>query len=263
MVGQGELIESIESHSLDTLPHSLLLIGEPGCGKHTLAQELGDHYRIGVVDMTDNLTLEAIQGMYLEPYPHFYVVDMNRVTEKSQNTILKFLEEPCMNAYLILLATSRSILLDTVMNRCVPYEFRPYARNELMQFLDFSENVEVLLDYCNTPGQVLKADAKAIPDLIKLCDNIISNVGKARFPNIFRVSDRLDVDDKGEGHDLSLFHNVLMSRLLDGYAKTHDRRLYLMYNEASKSLKALNCLKYNKRNLMDSLMIALWGIGRQ
>lgn len=262
MVGQARLISEIEGNQLSELPHSILLIGEPGCGKHTLAQELGDHYRIGVVDITDSLTLDTIQGIYVEPFPHFYVVDMNKVNERGQNVLLKFLEEPCRNAYILLLATSRSILLDTVANRCVPYEFQPYTRNELLQFLDFEENVEILLEYCHTPGQVLKADAKSLPDLVALCDNIIANIGKARYPNIFRIPDRIDVEDKGEGFDPFLFHNVLMSRLMDAYCRSQDGRLFRMYDEVSKSLKALNCLKYNKRSLLDSLVIALWGIGR-
>lgn len=253
MIGQTTLIEELKSYSIATLPHSMLFLGEKGCGKHTLVKELEKYFKIDAIDISDSLELETIQNITTCSNSHFYIIDMNKVNEKQQNVILKFLEEPTSYTYIILLSTSKSILLDTIINRCVSYEFEPYTTQQLMQFLSFEEGVEILVDYCHTPGQVLSTSIEKIKNLIELCDNIAKNVGKARFPNIFKISSRVIKEEI----DLDLFYNVLLERLLRLFKETNNIAYRDMYNITSDTLKKHNDTRLNQELLIDSLVMQL------
>ena len=40
MIGQQELVNKFNSYTLETLPHTILLLGDRGCGKHLLVKVL-------------------------------------------------------------------------------------------------------------------------------------------------------------------------------------------------------------------------------
>lgn len=49
----------------------------------------------------------------------FIIEDAHRMNEQAQNALLKVLEEPPKNVVFILLVTSKTMLLDTIISRCV------------------------------------------------------------------------------------------------------------------------------------------------
>ncbi len=54
-----------------------------------------------------------------EPGPSFYaVVDADRLTTQASNALLKTLEEPGLNQFLVLLAKTTSAVLPTILSRC-------------------------------------------------------------------------------------------------------------------------------------------------
>ena len=256
MIGQAKLLAKLKSYSLATLPHSILLLGEQGCGKHTLVKELEKHYKMSAIDISESLELETLQDINTCANSHFYIIDMNKINEKQQNVILKFLEEPTSNTYIVLLSTSKSILLETIINRCVVFEFAPYSSNELMQFLPFEEGVEVLVEYCHTPGQVLSTSIEKIKSLVDFCDNIAQNVGKARFPNIFKISTKFNKEDENS-FDVDLFYNVLLERLYRSFSETQNVVYKDMYNITSSALKKHNDSRLNQELIIDSLVMEL------
>lgn len=260
MVGQTSLIAKLKSYSIDTLPHSLLFVGDLGCGKHSLANLLSVHYNLDLVDITDSINLETIQDIYLCTVPRFYLIDANRITEKQQNIILKFLEEPTKNIYIILICTSKSILLETILNRCLAFEFVPYSKEELLQFLDFESDVEKLLYYCNTPGQLLSTNLKEVNSLIELSDNIVNNINKTRYSNIFKIIERLDVSNNV---NLNLFFRVLLDRIFLKIKDDTSKRYISMYKETSNTLKKLADLRFNREALMQNFLSKLWSVSRE
>lgn len=256
MIGQKELVAKLKSYSIATLPHTILLVGERGCGKHTLIKELETFYNMSAFDITETISFESIQEIMNNPVNHFYVIDMTKVNEKQQNIILKFLEEPSRTTYIILTTTSKSILLDTVINRCATFEFAPYSKDELMQFLPFTDNIEMLVEYCHTPGQINSTSVSAVNELIELSDNIINNIGKARFPNILKIS------QKCKGLDIDLLYQVLMERLVSKFKQDSTMLYRDMYLATSQYLKKHNDPRLNQEMLIDSLMIELRAIAR-
>ena len=43
MIGQKRLLNVIDNYTIDTFPRSVILIGDQGCGKHTLVNYISEN----------------------------------------------------------------------------------------------------------------------------------------------------------------------------------------------------------------------------
>ena len=135
------------------IPHAILIEGEKGTGRHTLARYIaqsavcaeknppcgkcrsctlfkaGTHPDVVSVSPEDgkkNIAVSQIRELrsnaYIKPQIascRVFVIDMaDTMNEQSQNALLKVLEEPPGAAVFILVAESKAALLDTVLSRC-------------------------------------------------------------------------------------------------------------------------------------------------
>lgn len=136
------------------LPHAILIEGDLGTGRHTLADfisaaavcssdntpcgdckncslhKAGSHPDISVTAPEEgkkNIAVAQIRALKSEAYikPHMascrvFIIDYaDTLNEQSQNALLKVLEEPPGNAVFILIAESKASLLETIISRCV------------------------------------------------------------------------------------------------------------------------------------------------
>lgn len=135
------------------LPHAVIIEGERGTGRHTLADfiaraalcfgedapcgecrsctlsKAGTHPDISVTSAESgkkNITVDRIRALRSEAYvkPHIasgrvFIIDgADTMNEQAQNALLKVLEEPPGEVYFILVSESKSALLNTVISRC-------------------------------------------------------------------------------------------------------------------------------------------------
>ena len=127
MIGQVNLLKKLNSYTIDNFPHSSLILGEEGSGKHTLSMYIKDNIlKLPLLDITENISDEYIDMIYRNPNPSIYLINMSKMMEKEQNILLKFIEEPLQNAFIILLCENVNNLLNTIYNRCVVFEMELY-----------------------------------------------------------------------------------------------------------------------------------------
>ena len=79
--GLDYLTSKFDSYTLDTLPHSILIIGKEGSGKHVISKYLSDKFNLNLLDISDNLSDELIDNIYRDVSPRFYLVDLRKITE--------------------------------------------------------------------------------------------------------------------------------------------------------------------------------------
>ncbi len=261
MVGQKKLLDKFNSYSLTTLPHSILLVGDGGCGKHTLIKEFASKFEVEVVDISSNISLELIEEISNVVVPTIYIIDSSKITEKNQNALLKFLEEPSMYAYIFILTTSKSILLNTIINRCVVFEFAPYTKEELKTFLGKED--ESILDICTTPGQVQSLHITKLGELKQLCNTIITKIGKANYSNTLSIVKKINLKDEYDKFDINVFFNTLLNEILSAYSNSQDVKLFEMYNLVLSSKKKLRDSRLNKELFMENFLTSMWEFTRQ
>ena len=142
------------------LPHAIIIEGEQGLGKHTLAEflaaaavcgkedapctvcknchlaEIHSHPDIAVTSPEEgkkNIAVAQIRALKNEAFvkPHsaekrvFIIDGADTMNEQSQNALLKVLEEPPGDIVFILITESKAALLETIISRCVTFSLSP------------------------------------------------------------------------------------------------------------------------------------------
>ena len=95
----------------------------------------------------------------LEEGPRFFIFeDGDSLNTSSSNAILKFVEEPVDDIYIIFLVENLSSLLDTIISRCVLLKFKPldkdHVKNKLLEEGFEEEVLDVVLEYTQKEDKV-------------------------------------------------------------------------------------------------------------
>lgn len=216
IIGQDRLLDRIDLLDFDSVPRTLLINGLcEGAGEHLVASYIAEHLRLPVDEITDKLSAELISDIYLKPEPVVYIIDTVKLSIKDQNVILKFIEEPLKNAYVILLCDNIYDLIPTVLNRCVVWTLDSYTPDTLATFVKDNKDKQVL-SIATTPGQVLAYAEYDIDEMLKRADYIVSNMHRASFNNMLKLVDDVAFkDDDKDKFNFSAWVNVLEHTISD------------------------------------------------
>ena len=253
VIGQQKLKNYFSRLTFLEIPHSLLFIGEEGCGKKFFVENLSNaHYGITFKNITTQLDGEFILNTYTETKPLIYLIELDKVDIKKQNVILKFIEEPPVYAKVILTTSHLNQVIPTLINRCQCFTFEPYSLEELSMF----SKDDGLLDYCSTPGQILSYKGINIKDIADYCLKIVEKISSSNKGNLFAISDKIAFKDEKEKYDLDLFVKVLMQKFRDAcvydVSKSKSYRLIADYDALRKQNAS-----FNQRALFETLLLDL------
>ena len=87
--------------------------------------------------------------------------DVERLSIKSSNALLKIIEEPPTNDYFILIDNQQNNLIETISSRCLKSKIylKKEERNKIINYLIEKNNIPSIIDFVNndiTPGLFLK-----------------------------------------------------------------------------------------------------------
>jgi DNA polymerase III subunit delta' len=199
-VGNTKIIERLRAKlKQERFPHGLIFSGPEGVGKHTCALmlakalnctnaqpgdfcnecsscrkiEAGTHPDVTTITVEEEATQIKIAQIrqflaHLELHPlegrnKIFIIDpANLLSAEAANALLKGLEEPPENSFLILVTVNVHELLLTVRSRCQVYNFTPLALDEIR---GHSVTDELAVRWCQ--GSIGRARALDIPRLKK------------------------------------------------------------------------------------------------
>lgn len=252
IIGQNLLVDKINKNNLDSFPHSLILLGEKGSGKHLICDYISDHLAIELVDITESISFETISDIYIDPNPKIYMIDGTSLTEKKENILLKFIEEPPINSFIIILSESFSQIIPTIVNRCQIWFLSPYTRDELREFTDD----ERLLDIVKTPGQALKLKNQDVDSIILLCNTIIEKISSANYANTLTIVDKFNLDNDDSKFDIDCFIQCMlyisMLRLKSCVNSEEFSKLKQTYIRTNNLHNTLHIPHINIRNALEN-----------
>lgn len=138
--------------SCKKVPNSLLFYGPEGVGKSLFAEELAKKlmypnetrkifpdlylfYPEGKMHTIDSMR-SLIEQSSLSPYDAeskvFIIQDAEMMQPVAANALLKTLEEPLLNTFIILITGNKEELIPTIVSRCFKIKFNPLTDEEII-----------------------------------------------------------------------------------------------------------------------------------
>lgn len=210
IVNQDRILDYINSKSIDTLPKTILLEGKSGSGRHTIAKYIADKFNLIINDISECITLDTINEAYLKIEPYLYIIDCNKLSNKNENTLLKFLEEPLKNSFIILITENKYSLINTIVNRCFLITLKPYSKECLKSFITNTEYTDEILGICETPGDVITLQNYDISALFDFCIKIFDKIHIASYANTLSISDKIAFKSEKDKYDVNIFWRILL-----------------------------------------------------
>ena len=218
LIGNERLESSVKAFiTAGRIPHAVIIEGERGVGKHTLAEYLthaaicvgnnppcsecnschlakvGSHPDIEIIApesgkkfISVNQIRELRRKAYIKAHisnRRVFIIDSAQsMNEAAQNAILKILEEPPAGVIFILIVPSRTELLETIVSRCVTLTVSvpeyELSKKYLLEKFDFkAENVENILR--QTAGNIGRA-----LELLTGEENDVATAAAMKFVNL-------------------------------------------------------------------------------
>jgi DNA polymerase-3 subunit delta' len=177
IIGHESIIQHLQNAiSSHKVSHAYILHGEEGMGKKLLAtafaktlqcEEGGilscdrckscmqadtsnhpdimwvthEKVSIGVDDIRLQINADIQVKPYNSPYKIYIIDDADKLTEQAQNALLKTIEEPPEYAIVLLLVSNISVILPTILSRCVLLNLKPVDKLAIKEFLMGQQHV--------------------------------------------------------------------------------------------------------------------------
>ena len=259
MLGQDKLLNTINSYTLLTFPKTSMFLGEVGCGKHTLLDYVSKKFNLETLNITDKISNDYLDDLRISSAKRICYIETSSLSIQNQNTILKFIEEPTENIWIILLCDDKSKLLDTVVNRCIIFEFEKYSIEMLRKFN--TSDSDLIYELCTTPGQIKTAIESDLDGLRELCEKIVTKVSTAMYANVLTIVNKINLKDEYDKFDLKLFFKMLILVSYDNYVKTNSDSSYLVYNKVKEYVTRYEKdSRLNLQSLLEDMLSELWKI---
>lgn len=261
MKGQDKLVNQIKSLiENNKMPHSILLIGPEGCGKKTLCREITEEMHLELFEIDDKIDAEFIAKTREKQAFVLYSINSSSQDIKAQNLLLKLLEEPCKNVFIILRATSTLNLLNTIQNRCIQFNFSGYAKDILRNFITTNNSAsQLLLEISNTPGDIMKMQNMPLSDMYELADKMFNKMHGANYANSLSILNRIAFKNEQNLFDPGVFLRVLCYYLRESCIANRSysftKLLTILNDFIQNSLKP----NINRRYLWEASITKLWG----
>lgn len=269
IIGQKKLVSILSTYTLSSMPSTILLLGEKGCGKTTIANKLANNLGIDLVAVDDKTTAEDLIDYAQYPITRLYWIDLTQVTEKGQNKFLKFIEEPSSTMKVVLGAESEVGILPTILNRCLKLTFEAYTEEELKCFSWAPQNADPLVyRFCNTPGKLNElGNSDTFATILQLCENMLKQFPRLRT---FDYSDALCVVNKistkkeeNNKYDFNLFLEILAYSAFEKFKTTGDEFSFEVYRYTIEQRQKIINKFINKEAFMLNFINHLWEVAHE
>lgn len=259
IIGQDKLLNKINSYDIDTFPHSIILEGLEGSGKHSICNYIAEHLGLELVNIDSNLNAEEMENLISTNTPSLYVVDVTKTILKYQSSVLKIIEEPLPNTFFVCLCHNKHCVLPTLLNRCDVWTLETYNEAQLRKIAGIeSESLvgEIALALFHTPGQVKRALQHPLDKIYQLAIDILNRAGTVSIPNMLSIADKIAFKDEKNKFDLDIFVRALEVEAYNRVADSSEDRWVAAYNLVSHLPRRLDfCI--SKQRTLEGFLIEL------
>jgi replication-associated recombination protein RarA len=258
IIGQTKLLTRIATYySMGYLPKTLMFIGPTGCGKHTIARYVAEQFKLDFVEIEESVSAQELEEYMHKTIDTLYLVNLNKFTEKQQNSLLKSIEEPSKSMYFILIANSEAGVLNTILNRSIKYHLEPYTKEQIEQITNTIVN-DLAFKIFQTPGKLLNLTEQSFNDVMNLANTVVHNINRATYPNALVVSTKINYKDLYNKIDFDLFFDAVEYFALEDFKNTNNNQSLIVFNITNKFKQYATQANLIKETLMLNYLTTLW-----
>ena len=270
MIGQARLLTTIDELIFtEKFPRFSIIIGPEGSGKKTLTYEIAktlDCQRAFIEPKVDAVR-EMIHNAYSVGDTTLYVILDGFMSESAKNAMLKICEETPKNAYICMLVTDISTVLDTLRSRAGIYFMQPYTPEEILEYANVvdSKQEDIVVDLCETPGDVDKLYSAGVEKFYEFVEKVVDNIANVSPANALKIATNIDVKgDNPDKYDMKLFLRAFKSVCGEEMKKCvaeNDTEGQMWYSTgikvATNTLNQMNVTGINKGALLDIFILTI------
>lgn len=254
MIGQVELKEKLNSQIVNsTFPRCSIIVGQRGSGKRTLAKYIADELKAQCV-ITDGKIDEVRQVIKLANSSHtktvYVFADADKMSNNAENALLKLLEEPPNNAYIIVTVQAEEKLLPTIRSRGVIYHMQPYTPNEIIEY--HGEANDIIKQVCETPGDVDLLVRSGIDTVYSYAELVADNIGEVTGANALKIGSKIAFKDEEDKIDILTFFKTFLGVCYNRIDTQYAEWILITLN----SMQQLTIKGVNKSMLFDDWVLS-------
>lgn len=244
VIGQQRLLTILNKYEIATLPKTLLFVGPHGCGKQHIAHYLAAKLGLPIKVLDKDISADDLADYTFSTIKTVYLINLDDFTEKQQNILLKFIEEPSDTVFVILTTSAPARVLDTIQNRCIRHNFENYSVEELTQILNKSVDPK-MLDIFKTPGKLKMLTERSFVDTLSLANMIVTGKRPANYAQFLTIITQVNFKD--------LYDKVDLHLLLD--AVEYVAFMDFVQNSSEQSKRILDITVVFKQHATQSTLI--------
>ena len=235
MIGQKINLEILKTCAdNDCFPRFIIITGEKGSGKKTLANYIAKNLLRAIKIEPGNgveAVREAIANSYRCAGTTVYVFpDADKMSTQAKNAMLKITEEPPRQAYFIMTVESMNNTLGTLKSRGTEIQMESYSQAELASLIDNpNDNDELALQIATNPGQLGELRALDVKAFYDFCEKVLDNIASVTGVNAFKIGNNFKFKDDGDGYDPILFFECIKLICMNRAQKTQSYKEILAY----------------------------------
>lgn len=264
MIGQKQLIKQIDSLIEIGFPQFVVITGDKGSGKKTIAEYIAS--KVSKIHWTlEENKIANIRQMIEMSYNNYQstlciIPEGDTLSNAAQNAILKIVEEPPKNTYFIMTVQDINYVLPTIKSRAFILAMEPYTRAEIKEYS--KEDNELYEEVCSTPGECDLLQSMDIDEFVDFVDKVVDNLGESSTANILKITNNMAFKEEDKGYDLKMFFKVFIHECmtLDFKEKGHECKRLKMSIKTSKYLQKLRIKGINKSFLFTDWIIEMRGL---
>lgn len=236
MIGQKQVLKQIDNLIEKGFPRFVVITGQRGQGKTELANyifhKLDEYYstpepdnRGGIYMLEIGIKIDEIREMiemaYKQTEPIIYLIqNADKMSINAQNSLLKLVEEPPQQAFIIMELQQIENTLETIKSRCQEIKIEQYNEKDIQEMinkinpvLDATER-RMISKVAQNYYQIEMLVRYGIRPFYDYVDKVYNNIYKVQSANSFKIAEKLDLKDTGEGYDLEMFWNMYIYRCI-------------------------------------------------
>ena len=254
--------EKLLNRYLNNYPKASLIISMSDRDKQEFVSKVAEHLRVELIDITENLSFEFLNDLYLKTDGYVYLINLDSLTVNKQNVILKFVEECPSRSYVILLSSIKSTVIPTILTRCVEFDLYQYKKSDIEEYAKGLN--PLLIEISNSFDDVDKFREFDLNSLDNLCKNIGESIGRATMPNTLSISKKyIYFKDPEQGkYSLEVFAKMLKYSLGNMYKENKSKVTFDLFKATVEFTDTLMNTTLSKEMLLDNFLLRLWKISR-